>query len=111
MVVSDCMEMNAIKTYYGSVQGVQGALGAGVDLVCISHSAEVVEQSVQAVYQALEDGTLSIEEMEQSTAKFLLTRKNMRLAADASFMMTVRIRKSSGKSAEEPLPTSAEKIR
>lgn len=71
MVVSDCMEMNAIKTYYGSVQGVQGALGAGVDLVCISHSAEVVEQSVQAVYQALEDGTLSIEEMEQSTAKIL----------------------------------------
>lgn len=71
LVVSDCMEMNAIKTYYGSVQGVQGALGAGVDLVCISHSAEVVEQSVQAVYQALEDGTLSIEEMEQSTAKIL----------------------------------------
>ena len=71
LVVSDCMEMNAIKTYYGSVQGVQGALGAGVDLVCISHSAEVVEQSVQAVYQALKDGTLSIEEMEQSTAKIL----------------------------------------
>ena len=29
LVMSDCMEMNAIKTYYGSVEGVLGALRAG----------------------------------------------------------------------------------
>ena len=78
LVMSDCMEMNAIKTYYGSVEGVLGALRAGVDMVCISHSAKVAEQSVEAVWKELEQGTLSRTELEHSTEKILAYKDKFR---------------------------------
>ena len=79
LVLSDCMEMNAIKKYYGSVNGVLGALRAGVDIVCISHSAEIARQSVQAVYQALEDRTLSRRELEHSAEKIYAYKEKYRI--------------------------------
>lgn len=84
LVMSDCMEMNAIKTYYGSVEGVLGALRAGVDMVCISHSAEVAEQSVEAVWRELEQGTLSRTELEHSTEKILTYKDKYRTDKAAS---------------------------
>lgn len=79
LIMSDCMEMNAIQTYYGSVEGVLGALRAGVDLVCISHSAEIAEQSVLALYRELEKGTLSRVELERSTDKILAYKEKYRI--------------------------------
>lgn len=84
LVMSDCMEMNAIKTYYGSVEGVLGVLRAGVDMVCISHSAEVAEQSVEAVWRELEQGTLSRTELEHSTEKILTYKDKYRTDKAAS---------------------------
>ena len=37
LVISDCMMMQAIARFYGTVQGSLAAINAGVDLVCISH--------------------------------------------------------------------------
>lgn len=79
LIMSDCMEMNAIKKYYGSAQGTVGALKAGVDLICISHSAEVAEECMQEVYRALERGELSAEELEESTAKILAYKEKYRI--------------------------------
>lgn len=71
LIVSDCMEMNAIKKYYGSVQGTIAALKAGVDIICISHSTKAAEECMKAAYQAAENGELSIEGLKESTDKIL----------------------------------------
>lgn len=84
LVMSDCMEMNAIQTYYGSVEGVLGALRAGVDLVCISHSAKVAKQSAEAVLRELEQGTLSRTELERSTEKILRYKEKYRIGRAVS---------------------------
>lgn len=84
LVMSDCMEMNAIQTYYGSVEGVLGALRAGVDLVCISHSAKVAKQSAEAVLRELEQGTLSRTELEHSTEKILRYKEKYRIGRAVS---------------------------
>ena len=39
LIVSDCMEMRAIKDHFGTVNGVVAAMAAGVDLVFISRHA------------------------------------------------------------------------
>ncbi len=71
LVVSDCMEMDAIARHYGSAKGTVKAMAAGVDLVFISHSASVLEEAARAARAAVEAGELSMEEMDASVEKIL----------------------------------------
>jgi beta-N-acetylhexosaminidase len=71
LVLSDCMMMGAIRDYYGTVEGVAQAIKAGVDLVFVSHDAELAAQAVQRVMDRLQEGTLSRGELQASTEKIL----------------------------------------
>ena len=71
LVISDCMEMDAIARYYGSAEGTVKAMAAGVDLVFISHTPSVLEETARAVRAAVECGTLSLEELDASVEKIL----------------------------------------
>ena len=71
LVVSDCLEMDAIKKYYGTAAGAVAAMAAGVDLLFISHSASLMEETAQAVYHAVSCGKLSMAQMEESAAKII----------------------------------------
>lgn len=75
MIISDCMEMNAVKEYYGVEKGVVGALAAGIDLIFISHTAELVETSIQEIYRALADGRLVEEQIDQAVRHILETKE------------------------------------
>lgn len=75
LVVSDCMEMSAIKKYYGTVEGCLQAIKAGVDLIFISHTASVAREVSRALTAALENGQLSIEDMKESVAKIVRFKK------------------------------------
>lgn len=71
LVLSDCMEMDAIQKYYGTANGVAAAMAAGVDMVFVSHSAELLEESFLEVYRAVEDGRLSVDEMQKAAEKIV----------------------------------------
>ena len=71
LVVSDCMEMSAIKKYYGTVEGSLQAIKAGVDLVFVSHTASLARAVSDALTGALEDGQLSMKDMEDTVNKIL----------------------------------------
>lgn len=71
LVLSDCMEMNAIKEFYGTVEGTLAAVRAGVDLVFISHTASVAKQAAAALEQAAENGALDRAEFDASVARIL----------------------------------------
>lgn len=71
LIVSDCMQMNAIQTYYGTVQGVASAVHAGVDLVFISHDADLAAQAARQVMEDLQSGKLDRAEMDASVEKIL----------------------------------------
>jgi beta-N-acetylhexosaminidase len=78
LVVSDCMEMSAIKKYYGTVEGCLQAIRAGVDLIFISHTAAVAREVSQALTLALENGQLSIEDMKKSVDKILSCKAELK---------------------------------
>ena len=74
LVISDCMEMQAIQKYYGSVNGVLAAMHAGVDLVFLSHTTTMAGEAAEAARVALEKGELSAEEMDESVARILAAK-------------------------------------
>ncbi len=71
LVMTDCLEMNAIKEYYGSAKGALAAIKAGVDMVFISHSAKIVEEAVKLIEAAITSGELQMERLEAAVSKVL----------------------------------------
>lgn len=71
LVMTDCLEMNAIKEYYGTAKGALEAIKAGVDMVFISHSADIVRDAVVLIENALETGELSMERLDEAVATVL----------------------------------------
>ena len=71
LIVSDCMEMNAIKEVYGTVEGVKQAIKAGVDLVFISHTAKVAREVSDALVEALETKEMSAKDMNAAVEKII----------------------------------------
>ncbi|URN92458.1 MAG: glycoside hydrolase family 3 protein [Candidatus Pristimantibacillus lignocellulolyticus] len=71
LVVSDCLEMDAIKRYYGTAQGALGAIKAGIDLIFISHSAGIVKEAVQLIEDAVAAGDLEEAVIDAAVSKIL----------------------------------------
>ncbi len=74
LIFTDCMEMQAIGRYYGTVDASLSALQAGADMVCISHHVELACKAIDLVHEAVSDGRLSEEEFSASTQKILLAK-------------------------------------
>ena len=64
IILSDAIEMNAVKDMFGIPEGTRRALAAGVDVALICHSAPDAAMACEHLYRALEEGTLSEEETE-----------------------------------------------
>lgn len=71
LILSDAMEMEAVKAHFGTPQGCVAALRAGVDIVFVCHDREGMAASVEAARKAYREGTLSLEEMDASLARIV----------------------------------------
>ncbi len=71
VIVSDCMEMNAITRTVGVEQGSVMALQAGIDLVLISHIYERQIASLVAIQAAIQVGQLARETIHLAAERVL----------------------------------------
>ncbi len=71
LIISDCMEMRAIKDHFGTVNGIIAAMGAGVDLVFVTHNTLLGGEAAGAVCEAVRTGRLDAAEMEASANRIL----------------------------------------
>lgn len=71
LVVSDCMMMEAIHTYYGTVNGMLAAAKAGVDMLIVSHDPALARQGCEALAKLIENNDLVKKENERSVARVL----------------------------------------
>lgn len=69
VIISDCLEMNAISTTVGVADGSVQTLQAGTDLVLVSHHALLQREAIAAVRTALEKGELSLELLQQAAQR------------------------------------------
>lgn len=75
LVVSDCLEMNAIRKFYGTAEGAVGALKAGVHLLFISHTPQLVREAIERIEQAVLGGELPMAVVDEAVEKVLYYKK------------------------------------
>ena len=80
LVFSDCLEMDAIRKFYGTAKGAVAAIKAGVDLAEISATTELMWETAEAVNRAADSGDFDMEEIRGSVEKIL--RFKEKLAAE-----------------------------
>ncbi|EGN94844.1 glycoside hydrolase family 3 protein [Serpula lacrymans var. lacrymans S7.3] len=66
VIVTDCLEMDAVAEKYGSQKGAVMSLQAGADVVMICHTMERQRGAVEEAYQAVANGTLSLDSLKVS---------------------------------------------
>jgi beta-N-acetylhexosaminidase len=77
MILTDCMEMKAIATHYGTVDAAVMAVEAGADMVLISHTAQLQVEAFEALMNAVKSGRISERRIDESVRR-LLTYKMKR---------------------------------
>lgn len=71
LILSDCMEMKAIADFYGTEKAAVMAIEAGVNLVCISHTLKKQVGAMEAVYNAVKNGVLKEDLIDERVSKVL----------------------------------------
>ncbi|HCS73209.1 MAG TPA: hypothetical protein DIW17_04950 [Clostridiales bacterium] len=66
LAFTDCMEMGAIKQYFGTGEGAVMAIEAGCDLLTFSHTIEAVEDAFRSIYDAVKEGRLQEARIDES---------------------------------------------
>lgn len=66
VIVTDCLEMEAVAEKYGSEGGAVLSLQAGADIVMICHTFRRHVGAIEATYAAVGDGRLSMDALETS---------------------------------------------
>lgn len=75
LVFSDCLEMGAIVDHFGTVHSAVEAIKAGVDLILISHTHQLVEEAFKAIADSFSNSYLDWEEHERSIGRILSAKE------------------------------------
>ena len=77
LIISDGMEMNAIKDYYGLGNGCVMALNAGCDILLLCHEYELQKEAFETVMELQENEMMPCASPIGYTAKKMSIRENM----------------------------------
>lgn len=83
VIVTDCLEMQAIAHHFGVGEGAVRALEAGADLVLVSHTLADQVAAIEAVTAAVRSGRISVEQINRSVER-VLALKQRRLGLGSS---------------------------
>ncbi|WP_083436511.1 glycoside hydrolase family 3 protein [Paenibacillus sp. P22] len=77
VIVTDCLEMDAIDRFYGPGQGSVKAIEAGADLLLVSHTPEKQLAALEAVAAAVENGQLDEARIDESLERILALKDKL----------------------------------
>ncbi len=75
VVITDCLEMQAIATYFGTAQGAMRAIKAGADLVCVSHTLELQIETAEEIRKAVISGEIPEARIDEAVARILALKE------------------------------------
>ena len=75
LILSDCMEMNAISKTYGIEEGCIRAVKAGIDLIFISHFHKKVKSALNALKEAVLSGEVPISRIDDAVSRIVDYKK------------------------------------
>lgn len=71
LIITDCMEMNAIVSTLGTAEGAVMTIEAGSDMVLISHTLDRQKASIEALVNAVQKGRIAEERINKSVLRIL----------------------------------------
>lgn len=69
VVMTDCLEMNAISKTVGTAEGALQALKAGIDIPLISHTYSLQKEAIERIVQAVASGELQEEVIDRAVSR------------------------------------------
>jgi beta-N-acetylhexosaminidase len=75
VIVTDCLEMDAIASTVGTVAGAVAALAAGADLLLISHQLDLAHAAADAIVDAIDDGRIPLARLHDAHARVMALRE------------------------------------
>lgn len=75
LIITDCMQMKAIQTYYTTKKGAFMAVNAGADLVCISHSSELQIEALEYLKHQVMTNELTMDTLDDRVKRILAYKK------------------------------------
>lgn len=79
LIVSDCMMMDAIAKFYGTVPGTLAACNAGVDMICICHDPGLTGQACEEI---VKNGDPAM--TDAAVERIIAAKEKLMAAGDAS---------------------------
>lgn len=84
LVVTDCLEMNAIAEGIGTAEAAVWAVDAGCDILTVSHTPDTQLAAMQAVLAAVKEGRLSEARLDESVSRILDAKRRRALERASS---------------------------
>lgn len=75
VIVTDCLEMNAISEVYGVGVGAVMAVAAGADIVLVSHELDRQLSAIESLVKAVETGRIPMERIDSAVARILALKE------------------------------------
>lgn len=83
LITSDCMDMHSLLDFYGAGRGAVEIVKAGVHLLDISHRLETQAEVCEALRQAVLDGEIPMEQIDDNVRHILKYKEKYGLMAAA----------------------------
>lgn len=74
VIISDCMEMQAIAKFYGTVRGSIASMDAGADIIIISHTLSTARKAADSMYLEFTKGTFDTDDFMASVKRIEKTK-------------------------------------
>lgn len=79
IIITDCLEMKAIKDYYGTENAAVMSLKAGSDIVLISQTENIQKEVLKKIKEAIENNELSIDEINRKVERILKFKEDLKM--------------------------------
>ena len=79
LIITDCMEMQAISGKFSFAEAAVRAIEAGADIILLSHSEEAQQQTYLGVLDAVQSGRLSPERIDESFTRVMRVKQQWNL--------------------------------
>jgi beta-N-acetylhexosaminidase len=83
VIISDDMDMGAIQKNYDMEEAAVQAVLAGTDIISICHDYGRQKKAFEALFQAVEDGTIPLERIDESVSRIIALKLKYGLTNEA----------------------------
>lgn len=78
LIITDCLEMNAIQNHYGTEKAAVMSLKAGSDIILVSQTKSIQEAVIKSIKDAINNNELTIEEIDKKIERINIYKSRLK---------------------------------